>query len=118
MAASVLDGQPSYQALLTHGFVVDGQGNKMPKSKGNVIAPQKVPDTLGAEIPRLWVAATDDSGELSISDEILTRVVEAYGRIRKPSRLLLANTSDFDPKKKMHCRSRTCSRSTATRSRA
>ena len=69
----------------------------MSKSLGNVIAPQKVSDTLGAEILRLWVAATDYSGELSISDEILKRVVESYRRIRNTLRFLLANTADFDP---------------------
>jgi len=68
----------------------------MSKSKGNVVAPQKVSDTLGAEILRLWVAATDYSGELSISDEILKRVVESYRRIRNTLRFLLANTSDFN----------------------
>jgi cysteinyl-tRNA synthetase len=72
-----MDGRAPYKALLTHGFVVDGKGLKMSKSKGNVIAPQKIADTLGAEILRLWVAATDYSGELSISDEILKRVVES-----------------------------------------
>ena len=91
-----MDGRAPYKALLTHGFVVDGKGLKMSKSKGNVIAPQKIVDTLGAEILRLWVAATDYSGELSISDEILKRVVEAYRRIRNTLRFLLANTSDFD----------------------
>ncbi len=99
LTASMLDGHPPYKALLTHGFVVDGEGKKMSKSKGNVVAPQKVSDTLGAEILRLWVAATDYSGELSISDEILKRVVEAYRRIRNTLRFLLANTSDFDPVK-------------------
>jgi hypothetical protein len=73
----------------------------MSKSKGNVIAPQKVSDTLGADILRLWTAATDYSGELSISDEILKRVVEAYRRIRNTLRFLLANTSDFDAAKDM-----------------
>jgi len=89
------DGHAPYEALLTHGFVVDGKGMKMSKSKGNVIAPQKVSDTLGAEILRLWVASTDYSGELTISDEILKRVVEAYRRIRNTLRFLLANTADF-----------------------
>ena len=91
-----IDGRAPYKALLTHGFVVDGKGLKMSKSKGNVIAPQKIVDTLGADILRLWVAATDYSGELSISDEILKRVVEAYRRIRNTLRFLLANTADFD----------------------
>ena len=90
-------GRAPYEALLTHGFVVDGQGHKMSKSKGNVIAPQKVVDTLGADILRLWVASTDYSGELTISDEILKRVVESYRRIRNTLRFLLANLSDFDP---------------------
>ena len=91
------DGHAPYAALLTHGFVVDGQGHKMSKSRGNVVAPQKVSDTLGAEILRLWVASTDYAGELSISDEILKRVVEAYRRMRNTLRFLLANTADFDP---------------------
>jgi isoleucyl-tRNA synthetase len=96
LTSSMLNRCPPYKALLTHGFVVDGEGKKMSKSKGNVVAPQKVSDTLGAEILRLWVASTDYSGELSISDEILKRVVEAYRRIRNTLRFLLANTSDFD----------------------
>jgi len=75
---------------------VDGSGHKMSKSKGNVIAPQKIFDTLGADILRLWVAATDYSGELTISDEILKRVVESYRRIRNTLRFLLANTADYD----------------------
>ncbi|MBK6974365.1 MAG: isoleucine--tRNA ligase [Sterolibacteriaceae bacterium] len=96
LTGCAIDGRAPYDALLTHGFVVDGSGHKMSKSRGNVIAPQKVSDTLGAEILRLWVAATDYSGELSISDEILKRVVEAYRRIRNTLRFLLANTADFD----------------------
>jgi isoleucyl-tRNA synthetase len=95
------DGHAPYEALLTHGFVVDGKGMKMSKSKGNVVAPQKVSDTLGAEILRLWVASTDYAGELSISDEILKRVVESYRRIRNTLRFLLANTADFDAAKDM-----------------
>ncbi len=96
LTASMLDGRAPYKALLTHGFVVDGEGKKMSKSKGNVVAPQKISDTLGADILRLWVASTDYSGELSISDEILKRVTESYRRIRNTLRFLLANTSDFD----------------------
>ncbi|BBO60269.1 isoleucine--tRNA ligase [Mycoavidus sp. B2-EB] len=95
LTASMLDGQPPYKALLTHGFTVDGQGRKMSKSVGNVIVPQEITDTLGAEVIRLWVASTDYSGELSISDEILKRVVESYRRIRNTLRFLLANLSDF-----------------------
>jgi isoleucyl-tRNA synthetase len=96
LTGCALDGRAPYDALLTHGFFVDGQGRKMSKSLGNVIAPQKVSDTLGAEIIRLWVASADYSGELYISDEILKRVVESYRRIRNTLRFLLANTADFD----------------------
>ncbi|MGH8675819.1 MAG: class I tRNA ligase family protein, partial [Burkholderiales bacterium] len=99
LVACMTDGVPPYKALLTHGFTVDGEGRKMSKSKGNTVSPQQVSNTLGAEILRLWVAATDYSGELSISDEILKRIVEAYRRIRNTLRFLLANTSDFDPAK-------------------
>ncbi len=98
LVSSMMDGVPPYRALLTHGFVVDGQGHKMSKSKGNVIAPQQVVDELGADILRLWVASTDYAGELSISKEILKRVVEAYRRIRNTLRFLLANLADFDPR--------------------
>jgi len=96
LVSCMMNGVPPYKGLLTHGFAVDGQGRKMSKSKGNVIAPQEVAGTLGAEILRLWVASTDYSGELSISNEILKRVVEGYRRIRNTLRFLLANTSDFD----------------------
>ena len=99
LTGCAIDGRAPYKALLTHGFAVDGQGRKMSKSQGNVIAPQKVMDTLGADILRLWVASTDYSGELSISDEILKRVVESYRRIRNTLRFLLANLDDFDPSK-------------------
>jgi len=99
LTGCAMDGRAPYNALLTHGFTVDAQGRKMSKSLGNVIAPQKVADTLGAEIIRLWVASTDYSGELSVSDEILKRVVESYRRIRNTLRFLLANTADFDPRK-------------------
>ena len=99
LTASMMDGRAPYKALLTHGFVVDGEGKKMSKSKGNVIVPQKVMDELGADILRLWVASTDYSGELSISKEILKRVVESYRRIRNTLRFLLANIADFDPAK-------------------
>ncbi|HEY3564086.1 MAG TPA: isoleucine--tRNA ligase, partial [Casimicrobiaceae bacterium] len=96
LTSCMLNGVPPYKALLTHGFAVDGEGRKMSKSRGNVVAPQKVAGTLGAEILRLWVGATDYSGELSISDEILKRVVESYRRIRNTLRFLMANTADFD----------------------
>src|SRR5712691_999431 len=96
LVSCMLDGIPPYKALLTHGFVVDGEGRKMSKSKGNVIVPQEVSNTLGAEILRLWVASTDYSGELFISKEILKHVVESYRRVRNTLRFLLANTADFE----------------------
>src|SRR5574343_239840 len=97
LTGCALDGRAPYKGLLTHGFVVDGKGRKMSKSVGNVIYPQEVADKMGAEILRLWVASTDYAGELTISDEILKRVVEGYRRIRNTLRFLLANTDDFDP---------------------
>ncbi|HRK55900.1 MAG TPA: isoleucine--tRNA ligase, partial [Burkholderiaceae bacterium] len=96
LTGCALDGRPPYRQLLTHGFTVDPQGRKMSKSLGNVIRPQEVSGQLGAEIIRLWVASTDYSGELSIGDEILKRVVESYRRIRNTLRFLLANVADFD----------------------
>jgi len=96
LVSCMMNGIPPYKALLTHGFAVDGEGKKMSKSRGNTVVPQEVSGTLGAEILRLWVASTDYSGELSISPEILKRVVESYRRIRNTLRFLLANTSDFD----------------------
>lgn len=96
LTGCAINGRAPFNALLTHGFVVDGSGHKMSKSKGNVIAPQKIFDTLGADILRLWTASTDYSGELTISDEILKRVVESYRRIRNTLKFLLANISDFD----------------------
>jgi isoleucyl-tRNA synthetase len=96
LTGCAIDGRAPYKGLLTHGFVVDGKGMKMSKSKGNVVAPQQVSDTLGAEILRLWTASTDYSGELTISKEILDRVVEVYRRLRNTLKFLLANTADFD----------------------
>ncbi|WP_047393695.1 isoleucine--tRNA ligase [Chitinibacter sp. ZOR0017] len=89
------EGRAPYDQLLTHGFVVDGKGMKMSKSKGNVIAPQTVINQMGADMLRLWVASTDYSGELSISDEILKRTTDSYRRLRNTLRFLLANLSDF-----------------------
>ena len=99
LIGAAIDGRAPYKALLTHGFVVDAQGRKMSKSLGNGIDPRELADKMGAEIMRLWVAATDYSGEMSIGDEILKRVVEAYRRIRNTLRFLLANTQDFDAAK-------------------
>jgi isoleucyl-tRNA synthetase len=97
LVACAMEGRAPYRGLLTHGFATDGQGRKMSKSLGNIVAPQAVSDKLGAEILRLWVAATDYSGDLNIDDKILARVVDAYRRIRNTLRFMLANVSDFDP---------------------
>ncbi len=86
-----------YKTVLTHGFTVDAKGHKMSKSKGNVVAPQKVVKALGADILRLWVASTDYRNEMTVSDEILKRMADAYRRIRNTSRFLLANLQGFDP---------------------
>jgi len=96
LGCALFDRAP-YRGLLTHGFATDGQGRKMSKSLGNTVDPQTVTAKLGAEIVRLWVAATDYSGDLNIDDKILARVVDAYRRIRNTLRFLLANLSDFDP---------------------
>ena len=96
LLASAIYGRAPYRGLLTHGFTVDGQGKKMSKSLGNTVSPQEVSSKMGAEIIRLWVAATDYSGDLAIDDKILARVVDAYRRIRNTLRFFLANTSDFD----------------------
>ncbi len=97
LAGMTTDGKPPYDAVLTHGFVVDGAGKKMSKSAGNVVAPQDVIKQSGAEILRLWVAAQDYREDLRISPEILTHMVEAYRKIRNTCRFLLSNLYDFDP---------------------
>jgi isoleucyl-tRNA synthetase len=86
-----------YKSVLTHGFTVDEKGRKMSKSLGNVVAPDKVMNTLGADVLRLWVAATDYTGEMSVSDEILKRMSDSYRRIRNTVRFLLGNLHGFDP---------------------
>jgi len=95
-ACAMYDRAP-YKALLTHGFTVDSQGRKMSKSLGNGVDPQETSKKLGAEIIRLWVAASDYSGDIAGDDKILARVVDTYRRIRNTLKFLLANTSDFDP---------------------
>ncbi|MFV7769295.1 isoleucine--tRNA ligase [Shewanella marisflavi] len=99
MISTAMSGKAPYKQVLTHGFTVDGQGRKMSKSIGNVIAPLQVTNKLGADILRLWVAATDYSGEMTVSDEILKRSADAYRRIRNTARFLLANLNGFDPVK-------------------
>jgi isoleucyl-tRNA synthetase len=90
-------GVPPYRAVLTHGFVLDGQGRKMSKSIGNVVAPQEVIEKYGAEVLRLWVASENYQEDLRISDEIIKRLVDAYRKIRNTCRFILGNLSDFDP---------------------
>ena len=99
LTGCAIDGHPPYRALLTHGFTVDAKGHKMSKSMGNVVAPQSVMDKMGADILRLWVASTDYSGEMAVSDEILKRTADSYRRIRNTSRFLLSNLNGFDPAK-------------------
>lgn len=101
LTSVAMNGVAPYKAVLTHGFTVDADGKKMSKSLGNVIAPQKVCDSLGADILRLWVAATDYSSEMTVSDEILKRMADSYRRIRNTARFLLANINGFDPARDM-----------------
>jgi isoleucyl-tRNA synthetase len=96
LAAVGVQGGPPYKAVLTHGFVVDGDGRNMSKSQGNVIAPQEIIAKHGAEVLRLWVAAMDYRDDIRLSKEILTRLVEGYRRIRNTCRYLLGNLPDFD----------------------
>ncbi|MES2820558.1 MAG: isoleucine--tRNA ligase [Pseudomonadota bacterium] len=97
LTGSAIDGHAPYKELLTHGFVVDENGRKMSKSLGNVVAPQEVNDSLGADILRLWVSSTDYSGEMAVSKVILQRSADAYRRIRNTARFLLSNLTGFDP---------------------
>ncbi len=97
LTGAAIDGHAPYRALLTHGFVVDENGRKMSKSLGNVIAPQEVTDSMGADILRLWVASSDYSGEMAVSKQILQRSADAYRRIRNTLRFLLSNLSGFNP---------------------
>ncbi|MFZ5466895.1 MAG: isoleucine--tRNA ligase [Pseudomonadota bacterium] len=97
MTAIGMHARPPYGQVLTHGFTVDAQGRKMSKSLGNVIAPQKVMNAMGADVLRLWVASADYRGEMTVSDEILKRAGDAYRRIRNTARYLLSNLNDFQP---------------------
>ncbi|GAB4177734.1 MAG: isoleucine--tRNA ligase [Wenzhouxiangellaceae bacterium] len=97
LTSVAMHGQAPYRAVLTHGFTVDADGRKMSKSQGNVVAPQQIVNTLGADVLRLWVAAADYRQEMSVSDEILKRVADAYRRIRNTARFLLGNLAGFDP---------------------
>ncbi len=97
LTSAAIHGRAPYNDVLTHGFAVDANGRKMSKSLGNVVAPQKVMDTLGADILRLWVASADYRNEMTVSDEILKRVSDSYRRIRNTARFLLGNLDGFDP---------------------
>jgi len=97
-ACAMYDRAP-YKGILTHGFTVDSKGHKMSKSAGNGVDPQETSKKLGAEIIRLWVAASDYSGDIAGDDKILARVVDTYRRVRNTLKFLLANTQDFDPAK-------------------
>ncbi len=97
----VIDGRAPYKEVLTHGFVVDGEGKKMSKSLGNVISPQEIYNQYGTEILRLWVASSNYSDDIRISKEIISRLVEAYRKIRNTARFILGNLYDFSPDE--HC---------------
>jgi isoleucyl-tRNA synthetase len=97
LTSAAIFGRAPYQDVLTHGFAVDAHGRKMSKSLGNVVAPQKVMDTLGADVLRLWVASADYRNEMTVSDEILKRVSDTYRRIRNTAKFLLGNLDGFDP---------------------
>jgi isoleucyl-tRNA synthetase len=97
LASTAMNAAAPYKAVLTHGFTVDANGKKMSKSAGNVVAPQSVMKELGADVLRLWVAATDYRGEMHVSDEILKRTSDGYRRIRNTARFLLSNLDGFNP---------------------
>lgn len=97
IAAMAMEGRPPFKAVLTHGFVVDGQGRKMSKSLGNVIAPQEVIKNYGADILRLWVASSNYHEDVRLSQEIIERLTDAYRKIRNTIRFMLSNIYDFDP---------------------
>ncbi len=97
LTAVAMNGTAPYKSVLTHGFTVDAKGRKMSKSMGNVIAPQKVMNDLGADILRLWIAATDYRHEMIVSEEIFKRTADSYRRIRNTARFLLSNLNGFEP---------------------
>ncbi len=97
LMSEALDGRAPYKAVLTHGFTVDDKGRKMSKSLGNVVLPQKVMQSMGADVLRLWVASTDYANEIAVSDEILKRMADSYRRIRNTLRFLLGSVAGFDP---------------------
>ena len=98
LTSVAMHGRAPYRGVLTHGFTVDENGRKMSKSLGNILAPQKLTSTLGADVIRLWVAATDYANEMSVSEEIFKRIGDSYRRMRNTLRFLLGNLHGFDPK--------------------
>jgi isoleucyl-tRNA synthetase len=101
LTSVAMHGHAPYRGVLTHGFTVDEKGRKMSKSIGNVLVPQKLTNTLGADVVRLWVAATDYANEMSVSDEILKRMADSYRRMRNTLRFLLGNLHGFDPERQL-----------------
>ncbi len=99
LTSVAMHGRAPYRGVLTHGFTVDEKGRKMSKSLGNILAPQKLTSTLGADVLRLWIAATDYANEMSVSEEILKRMADSYRRMRNTVRFLLGNLEGFDPKR-------------------
>ncbi len=97
LTSAAINGCAPYKGVLTHGFTVDANGHKMSKSLGNAVSPQQVTKNLGADVLRLWVAATDYSAEMSVYDEVLKRTADTYRRIRNTARFLLSNLNGFDP---------------------
>jgi len=97
LTSVAMNGVAPYKNVLTHGFTVDAKGHKMSKSLGNVVSPQKIVNSLGADILRLWVASSDYSAEMTVSDEILNRSADTYRRIRNTARFLLSNLNGFEP---------------------
>ena len=97
LTSTAMNGVAPYKEVLTHGFTVDAEGKKMSKSAGNVVAPQSIMKSLGADVLRLWVAATDYRGEMNVSDEILKRTSDGYRRLRNTARFLLSNLEGFNP---------------------
>ena len=98
-----MHGRAPYRGVLTHGFTVDEKGRKMSKSVGNILVPQKLTSTLGADVVRLWIAATDYANEMSVSDEILKRMADSYRRMRNTLRFLLGQHARLRSRASMRC---------------
>lgn len=98
LTSVAVNGHAPYKAVLTHGFTMDGEGRKMSKSVGNVVAPQDVINKYGADVMRLWISSVDYQGDVRLSDKIVKSMSDVYRKIRNTFRYLLGNLSDFDPK--------------------